>query len=254
MSPVGLPCLLLVSLVGFQSGLVLCYSNGKVSRACGSMVPQHSGSGQTSPSPYGLQTSTTTFSPKDQIRGDGGLALPLIWSTSRPVLTAFSKPLPQSPCLERRSSRASCSRPETPSIQAQRPPSGPSRSSTRAPHSCSPVVVRCSSAHTHTHSQCPPPSPRWTRGFPRPVRFLIVEGHGCHGRHASAALGGQEVPEDQCGGPPSAGGPEGVFLPSHFSLAGDWLVSPTADSGGVMGLLSVLGRVLEGTWPGRTAL
>uniref|UniRef100_H2STP3 Ferric-chelate reductase 1a n=1 Tax=Takifugu rubripes TaxID=31033 RepID=H2STP3_TAKRU len=68
MSPVAVPCLLLISILGFQCVPIFCYSNGKVSKVCGSMVPHHSGHGQTSPSPYHLQTNTTTFSPNDRIQ------------------------------------------------------------------------------------------------------------------------------------------------------------------------------------------
>lgn len=70
MSPVGGPFLLLISILGFQCVPICCYSDGKVSKVCGSMVPHHRGKGETSPSPYQLQTNTTTFSPKDQIRGN----------------------------------------------------------------------------------------------------------------------------------------------------------------------------------------
>lgn len=69
MAPAGLPWLLLVSVLGLQSGPALCYSNGKVSKVCGSMVPHHGKTGETSASPYRLLTNTTSFSPKDGIRG-----------------------------------------------------------------------------------------------------------------------------------------------------------------------------------------
>lgn len=69
MSPAGLPCLLLISILGFRGEQVLCFSNGKVSNVCGSMEPRHGSRGETSPSPYQLQTNSTTFSPKDLIRG-----------------------------------------------------------------------------------------------------------------------------------------------------------------------------------------
>lgn len=132
MSPVGLPCLLLISILGFQSGPVLCYSNGKVSKACGSMVPQHSGSGETSPSPYQLQTNSTTFSPKDQVRGNLNrsptelVQMCFLIVNKKPFCGIFLNP-PQSSCLDRLLSRVSCFRPEMPSIQAQRPPLGRSR-------------------------------------------------------------------------------------------------------------------------------
>uniref|UniRef100_UPI0037E8D1C0 putative ferric-chelate reductase 1 n=1 Tax=Semicossyphus pulcher TaxID=241346 RepID=UPI0037E8D1C0 len=45
-----------------------CYSNGKVTKACGSMEPHHRATGQTSPSPYRLQVNSTKFSPGDRVQ------------------------------------------------------------------------------------------------------------------------------------------------------------------------------------------
>ncbi|XP_075993287.1 putative ferric-chelate reductase 1 [Genypterus blacodes] len=45
-----------------------CYSNGKVTEACGSMEPLHGSHSNSSHSPYHLLTNTTTFSPGDSIQ------------------------------------------------------------------------------------------------------------------------------------------------------------------------------------------
>ncbi|KAM9845019.1 putative ferric-chelate reductase 1 [Aulostomus maculatus] len=45
-----------------------CYSNGKVTSACGSMKPHHDVPAQTSPSPYHLQTNTTKFRPGEHVQ------------------------------------------------------------------------------------------------------------------------------------------------------------------------------------------
>lgn len=68
MSPVGLRCLLLVSVLVYYWVPADCYANGKVKESCGSMEPHHHQHGQTTPSPYHLETNTTTFSPGDQIQ------------------------------------------------------------------------------------------------------------------------------------------------------------------------------------------
>uniref|UniRef100_A0AAQ5Y5H7 Ferric-chelate reductase 1a n=1 Tax=Amphiprion ocellaris TaxID=80972 RepID=A0AAQ5Y5H7_AMPOC len=69
MSPVGLCFLFFFSVLVCHWEPVCCYANGKVTKACGSMKPHHGGaSGQTTLSPYQLQTNTSTFSPGDQIR------------------------------------------------------------------------------------------------------------------------------------------------------------------------------------------
>uniref|UniRef100_A0A3Q1G3B3 Reelin domain-containing protein n=1 Tax=Acanthochromis polyacanthus TaxID=80966 RepID=A0A3Q1G3B3_9TELE len=69
MSPVGLCFLLFFSVLVSHWEPGCCYANGKVTRACGSMKPHHGGaSGQTTKSPYQLQTNTSTFSPGDQIK------------------------------------------------------------------------------------------------------------------------------------------------------------------------------------------
>ncbi|KAK5859411.1 hypothetical protein PBY51_020966 [Eleginops maclovinus] len=67
MSPVGLSCLFISVLVchWVPAG---SYSNGKVTKVCGSMEPQHGSSGQASPSPYRLETNSSTFRPGDQIQ------------------------------------------------------------------------------------------------------------------------------------------------------------------------------------------
>ncbi|XP_073346816.1 putative ferric-chelate reductase 1 isoform X3 [Pagrus major] len=68
MSPADVCCLLFISVLAccwVPSG---CYANGKVTKVCGSMEPHHRGSGETTPSPYSLETNTTTFSPTDRIQ------------------------------------------------------------------------------------------------------------------------------------------------------------------------------------------
>ncbi|XP_040923912.2 putative ferric-chelate reductase 1 isoform X2 [Betta splendens] len=45
-----------------------CYSNGKVTKACGNMEPHHGGQGQSGPSPYRLTANASTFSPGDHIQ------------------------------------------------------------------------------------------------------------------------------------------------------------------------------------------
>ncbi|XP_051267523.1 putative ferric-chelate reductase 1 isoform X2 [Dicentrarchus labrax] len=68
MSPVGVYCLLFISVSVCYWVPAGCYANGKVSKACGSMEPHHGASGQTTHSPYRLETNTTTFSPTDRIQ------------------------------------------------------------------------------------------------------------------------------------------------------------------------------------------
>ncbi|XP_042354229.1 LOW QUALITY PROTEIN: putative ferric-chelate reductase 1 [Plectropomus leopardus] len=68
MSPLGLWCLLFISVLVWPWVPAGCYSNGKVTKVCGSMEPHHRNSGQTTPSPYRLETNTTTFSPGDRIQ------------------------------------------------------------------------------------------------------------------------------------------------------------------------------------------
>ncbi|XP_064194673.1 ferric-chelate reductase 1 [Anguilla rostrata] len=45
----------------------VAYSNGNVSNVCGSMIPGHYGSPQTSPSPYTVSASMSSYSPGDRI-------------------------------------------------------------------------------------------------------------------------------------------------------------------------------------------
>lgn len=68
MWPTGLCRLVFFSVVAFCWVPAGCYSNGKVTKVCGSMEPHHSASGQTKPSPYKLSTNTTIFSPGDHIQ------------------------------------------------------------------------------------------------------------------------------------------------------------------------------------------
>ncbi|KAM9349345.1 putative ferric-chelate reductase 1 [Symphorus nematophorus] len=68
MSPAGVCCLLFISVLACYWAPADCYANGKVTKVCGSMEPRHGASGQTTPSPYRLETNTTTFSPTDQIQ------------------------------------------------------------------------------------------------------------------------------------------------------------------------------------------
>ncbi|XP_045908855.1 putative ferric-chelate reductase 1 isoform X2 [Micropterus dolomieu] len=68
MSPVGLYCPLFVSVLVCYWGTASCYANGKVTKACGSMEPRHGVPGETTHSPYRLETNTTTFSPTDRIQ------------------------------------------------------------------------------------------------------------------------------------------------------------------------------------------
>lgn len=68
MSPWGPSCLLSLLLFPCLWAPVMSYANGKVSKACGSMEPHHHSQGQTSPSPYYLQTNASTFSPGDHIQ------------------------------------------------------------------------------------------------------------------------------------------------------------------------------------------
>ncbi|XP_044224293.1 putative ferric-chelate reductase 1 [Thunnus albacares] len=68
MSPVGLCCLLFLSVTVCNWVPAGCYANGKVTKVCGSMKAQHGVPGQTSPNPYHLTTNTTVFSPGDHIQ------------------------------------------------------------------------------------------------------------------------------------------------------------------------------------------
>ncbi|XP_074508451.1 putative ferric-chelate reductase 1 [Sebastes fasciatus] len=69
MSPVGLRCLLFISVVVCYWVPAGCYADGKVTKVCGSMEPHHGVPGQTTHSPYRLETNTTTtFSPGDRIQ------------------------------------------------------------------------------------------------------------------------------------------------------------------------------------------
>ncbi|XP_047444533.1 putative ferric-chelate reductase 1 [Mugil cephalus] len=68
MCPVGSWCLIFFSVLGCYWVPANCYSNGKVTKSCGNMTPQHGGSGQTAQSPYWIKTNTTTFSPGDHIQ------------------------------------------------------------------------------------------------------------------------------------------------------------------------------------------
>lgn len=70
MSPVGLSCLLLISILVCNWAPVDCYANGKVTKSCDNMEPRHGFPGESTPSPYQLVTNTTTFRPKDHIRGN----------------------------------------------------------------------------------------------------------------------------------------------------------------------------------------
>lgn len=70
MSPVGPSCLLFISILVCYWVPAGCYANGKVTKVCGSMEPHHGVHGETTPSPYRLETNTTTFSPKDRIQGN----------------------------------------------------------------------------------------------------------------------------------------------------------------------------------------
>ncbi|KAM3604238.1 uncharacterized protein V6R79_008306 [Siganus canaliculatus] len=69
MAPVRRWCLLVLSVLARHLVPAGCYANGKVTDSCGSMKPNHhSYPGETSPSPYHLETNTTVFRPKDQIQ------------------------------------------------------------------------------------------------------------------------------------------------------------------------------------------
>uniref|UniRef100_A0A670IXT8 Reelin domain-containing protein n=1 Tax=Podarcis muralis TaxID=64176 RepID=A0A670IXT8_PODMU len=64
-----LPLSLFFLLWGAFSSGVLGYSNGKISVACGSMVPSHGHIAQNSAPPYAISTSKTSFAPGDEIIG-----------------------------------------------------------------------------------------------------------------------------------------------------------------------------------------
>ncbi|XP_070701310.1 putative ferric-chelate reductase 1 isoform X2 [Pempheris klunzingeri] len=68
MSPVGLCCLLFISVSVCCWVPAGCYANGRVTKVCGSMEPHHGVLGQTAPSPYHLKTNTTMFSPTERIQ------------------------------------------------------------------------------------------------------------------------------------------------------------------------------------------
>uniref|UniRef100_A0A3Q1HH92 Ferric-chelate reductase 1a n=1 Tax=Anabas testudineus TaxID=64144 RepID=A0A3Q1HH92_ANATE len=67
MSRVGVCCLLFFFVSVCYWLPVICYANGKVTKACGNMEPHHGVPGQTTQSPYHLAANTTTFSPGDHI-------------------------------------------------------------------------------------------------------------------------------------------------------------------------------------------
>lgn len=61
-------CFLLAVLAGCVDP-VTGYSNGKVSVACGDMVPQHGYEPSPHPPPYSITVDKSTFSPGDNITG-----------------------------------------------------------------------------------------------------------------------------------------------------------------------------------------
>ncbi|XP_078121138.1 putative ferric-chelate reductase 1 isoform X1 [Sander vitreus] len=68
MSPMGLYCLLFISVLVCYWVPAGCYANGKVTKVCASMEPHHGVPSQTAHSPYSLATNSTKFSPGDQIK------------------------------------------------------------------------------------------------------------------------------------------------------------------------------------------
>uniref|UniRef100_UPI003AAEC462 putative ferric-chelate reductase 1 n=1 Tax=Centroberyx gerrardi TaxID=166262 RepID=UPI003AAEC462 len=68
MSAVGLCCLLFLSVSVCYWVPAGCYANGKVTKACGSMVPHHGSHSNSSHSPYHLATNATKFNPGDSIQ------------------------------------------------------------------------------------------------------------------------------------------------------------------------------------------
>ncbi|XP_036939226.1 putative ferric-chelate reductase 1 isoform X1 [Acanthopagrus latus] len=68
MSPVDVCCLLFICVLVCCWELAGCYASGKVTKVCGSMEPHHRGTVETTPSPYSLETNTSTFSPTDRIQ------------------------------------------------------------------------------------------------------------------------------------------------------------------------------------------
>uniref|UniRef100_A0A8C9XB61 Ferric-chelate reductase 1a n=1 Tax=Sander lucioperca TaxID=283035 RepID=A0A8C9XB61_SANLU len=68
MSPMGLYCLLFISVLVCYWVPAGCYADGKVTKVCGSMEPHHGVPSQTAHSPYSLETNSTKFSPGDQIK------------------------------------------------------------------------------------------------------------------------------------------------------------------------------------------
>lgn len=69
MAPIGLSCLLFLSISVCYWVPAGSYSNGKVTKVCGSMEPKHGAHGETTASPYRLRTNATTFGPQDPIQG-----------------------------------------------------------------------------------------------------------------------------------------------------------------------------------------
>uniref|UniRef100_A0A671UBV9 Ferric-chelate reductase 1a n=1 Tax=Sparus aurata TaxID=8175 RepID=A0A671UBV9_SPAAU len=68
MSPVDVCCLFFICVLACCWEPAGCYASGKVTKVCGSMEPHHRGPVETTPSPYSLETNTTTFSPTDRIQ------------------------------------------------------------------------------------------------------------------------------------------------------------------------------------------
>ncbi|TMS10161.1 Putative ferric-chelate reductase 1 [Larimichthys crocea] len=68
MSPVGVCCLLFITVSVCFWVPADCYADGKVTKVCGSMEPHHGVPGQTTQSPFQLVTNASTFSPTDQIQ------------------------------------------------------------------------------------------------------------------------------------------------------------------------------------------
>ncbi|XP_068456856.1 putative ferric-chelate reductase 1 [Clinocottus analis] len=68
MSPVGVCVLLFVSVSVCYWLPAGCYANGKVTKACSSMEPLHGAAGQTTQSPYHLETNTSSFRPGEQVK------------------------------------------------------------------------------------------------------------------------------------------------------------------------------------------
>ncbi|TKS80419.1 putative ferric-chelate reductase 1 [Collichthys lucidus] len=68
MSPVGVCCLLFITVSVCFWVPADCYADGKVTKVCGSMEPHHGVPSQTTQSPFQLVTNASTFSPTDRIQ------------------------------------------------------------------------------------------------------------------------------------------------------------------------------------------